>query len=148
LNGDAPLPPTAARCFLEFYAATIRNKNTRTAYYRSAICFFAWCDRHHLGELADIEPAACHGIEGLQKTTAKPTVKQHLAAIHLLFDWLVTSQVVATNPANSVPGPKHVVMRQVRVLIVVVLSYKKLLARTVNVAPNNSERLKTVGNDV
>ena len=27
----------------------------------------------------------------------------------MLFDWLVTDQVVATNPAHSVRGPKHVV---------------------------------------
>jgi integrase/recombinase XerD len=41
----------------------------------------------------------------------KPTVKQHLAAIRMLFDWLVTGQVVAMNPATSVHGPKHVVKR-------------------------------------
>ena len=40
---------------------------------------------------------------------SKPTVKQHLAAIRMLFDWLVTGQVVATNPAHAVRGPKHVV---------------------------------------
>jgi hypothetical protein len=27
----------------------------------------------------------------------------------MLFDWLVTGQVVASNPAHSVRGPKHVV---------------------------------------
>jgi hypothetical protein len=27
----------------------------------------------------------------------------------MLFDWLVTGQVVATNPPHSVRGPKHVV---------------------------------------
>jgi integrase/recombinase XerD len=27
----------------------------------------------------------------------------------MLFDWLVTGQVVATNPAHAVRGPKHVV---------------------------------------
>jgi hypothetical protein len=45
-----------ARRFLEFFAATIRNKNTRQAYYHAVTRFFAWCDRHKLGELADIEP--------------------------------------------------------------------------------------------
>jgi integrase len=40
-----------------------------------------------------------------------PTVKQHLAAIRMLFDWLVTGHVVLTNPAHSVRGPKHVVKR-------------------------------------
>jgi site-specific recombinase XerD len=46
----------AARRFLEFLAATIRNKNTRLAYYRAAVRFFAWVDQHQLGEFADIEP--------------------------------------------------------------------------------------------
>ena len=41
----------------------------------------------------------------------KPTVKQHLAAIRMLFDWLVTGHVVMINPATSVRGPKHVVKR-------------------------------------
>ncbi len=40
-----------------------------------------------------------------------PTVKQHLAAIRMLFDWLVTGQVVPFNPAASVRGPKHVVKK-------------------------------------
>ena len=40
-----------------------------------------------------------------------PTVKQHLAAIRMLRDWLVVSQVLAVNPAAAVPGPKHVVTK-------------------------------------
>jgi site-specific recombinase XerD len=95
---------------LEFFAATIRNKNTRMAYHRAAMRFFAWCDQHEIGEIADIEPlhVAAH-VEALAKDFEKPTVKQHLAAIRMLFDWLVTGQIVATNPAHSVRGPKHVV---------------------------------------
>jgi hypothetical protein len=46
----------AARRFLEFFAATIRNKNTRMAYYRAVCHFFAWVEQHAIGELADIEP--------------------------------------------------------------------------------------------
>ena len=42
---------------------------------------------------------------------AAPTVKQHLAAIRMLFDFLVTGQVIPMNPAASVRGPKHVVKR-------------------------------------
>ena len=38
-----------------------------------------------------------------------PTVKQQLAAIRMLFDWLVIGQIVAHNPAAAVRGPKHVV---------------------------------------
>jgi len=29
---------------LEFFAATIRNKNTRQAYYHAVVRFFDWCD--------------------------------------------------------------------------------------------------------
>ena len=79
----------AARRFLEFFAAQIRNKNTRMAYYRAVCHFFAWVEQHRIGELADIEPLHVAAyIEALQATAAKPTVKQHLAAIRMLFDCL------------------------------------------------------------
>jgi site-specific recombinase XerD len=38
-----------------------------------------------------------------------PGVKQQLAAVRMLFDWLVTGQVMPMNPAAAVRGPKHVV---------------------------------------
>ena len=102
----------ATKRFLEFFAATIRNKNTRMAYYRAACHFFAWVERHEIGGLADIEPIYVAAyIEVLQTTAAKPTVKLHLAAIRMLFDWLVVGQVLAVNPAHAVRGPKHVVRR-------------------------------------
>jgi site-specific recombinase XerC len=46
-------------------------------------------------------------IELQTRTLSAPTVKQHLAAIRHLFDWLVTGQVVPHNPAASVRGPSH-----------------------------------------
>jgi hypothetical protein len=46
----------AARRFLEFFAATIRNKNTRIAYLHAVSRFFAWCEHYHLGQLVNIEP--------------------------------------------------------------------------------------------
>jgi site-specific recombinase XerD len=102
----------AARRFLEFFAGQIRNKNTRLAYYRAVCHFFSWVEQHRIGELADIEPLhVATYIETLQATVAKPTVKQHLAAIRMLFDWLIIGQVLALNPAHAVRGPKHVVRR-------------------------------------
>src|SRR5882762_290416 len=110
----------AERRFLEFFAATIRNKNTREAYYRAVCRFFAWCEKHRLHELPDIEPlhVAAYVEQMLQKPRhdskdpyGKPTVKQNLAAIRMCFDWLVTGQVLAVNPAHAVRGPKHVVKR-------------------------------------
>jgi hypothetical protein len=50
------------------------------AYYRVAVRFFAWCDRHHIGEIADIEPLHVAAyVEAMAKDFEKPTVKQHLA---------------------------------------------------------------------
>src|SRR5215213_6297660 len=102
----------AVRRFLEFFAASIRNKNTRMAYYRAARSFFAWLEQRGIAELVDIEPLHVAAyVEALQETAAKPTVKQHLAAIRHLFDWLVVGHVLAVNPAHAVRGPKYVVRR-------------------------------------
>jgi site-specific recombinase XerC len=102
----------ASRRFLEFFAATISNKNTRAAYYRAVCHFFAWLEQHGIDELVGIEPLHVAAyVEQLQHAMAKPTVKQHLAAIRMLFDWLLVGQVLATNPAHAVRGPKHVVKR-------------------------------------
>src|SRR6202008_3748354 len=46
-----------------------------------------------------------------QRAAAKPTVKQHLAAIRMLFDWLIIGHVLAITPAHALRGPKHVVKR-------------------------------------
>jgi site-specific recombinase XerD len=95
----------SAQRFLAFFAATIRHTNTRMAYYCAVLQCFAWCDRHQLGQLASIEPLhVTASIEGLQYL-AKPSVKHHLTAIRMLFDWLVTDGIAATNPAHAVRGP-------------------------------------------
>ena len=102
----------AARRFLEFFAATIHNQNTREAYYRACCRFFTWCDARRIGALVDIEPLHVAAyVKAMGRDFEKPTVKQHLAAIRMLFDWLVTGQVVAINPAHAVRGPKHVIKR-------------------------------------
>jgi site-specific recombinase XerD len=98
------------RRFLEFFAVTIRNKNTRLAYAQAIKQFFDWCERRGVKSLDRMHPVVIAGyIE--QHQASAPTVKQHLAAIRMLFDWLVTGQVVPHNPATSVRGPKHVVKR-------------------------------------
>lgn len=100
----------AAWRFIEFFAATIRNKNTRSAYAHAVSQFFASCEKHGIVALEQIKPVVVAAyIE--QHTAAAPTVKQHLAAIRMLFDWLVTGQIVPINPAASVRGPKYVVKR-------------------------------------
>src|SRR5213593_1021585 len=100
----------AAWRFIEFFTANIRNKNTRKAYDEAVGQFFACCENHGLHELQQVRPMVIAGyIE--QHAGAAPTVKQHLAAIRMLFDWLVLDHIVDVNPASSVRGPKHVVRR-------------------------------------
>jgi site-specific recombinase XerD len=95
--------------YVEFFTANIRNPNTRRAYARACSRFFAWCEDRGL-TLATIRPFdVATYIEGLQETHAAPGVKQQLAAVRMLFDWLITGQIVPTNPASAVRGPKHVV---------------------------------------
>ena len=106
--GDA-----ASRHFLDFFTSSIRNPNTRAAYARGAGNFLAWCEEvAGLDGLEDIEPLHVAAyIEGVGRELSAPTVKQRLAAIRMLFDWLVVRQVIATNPAAAVRGPKHVVAK-------------------------------------
>jgi len=102
----------ASERFWEFFAANIRNKNTRRAYYKAACRFSGWCQGRELFDLARIKPLHVEiYIEDLQRTHPKPTVKQHLAALRMLFDWLVVGHVMDVNPAHSVRGPKHVVKK-------------------------------------
>ena len=80
--------------YIEFFTANIRNPNTRRAYARACNQFFAWCEDRGL-TLTTIRPFdVATYIETLQKTHSPPGVKQQLAAVRMLFDWLITGQVV------------------------------------------------------
>jgi integrase/recombinase XerC len=79
--------------FLEFFAANIRNPHTRRAYYRAADEFLAWCASIGLSSIADVQPVhVAAWIEASMRELAAPTVKQRLAALRHLFDWLVSAR--------------------------------------------------------
>lgn len=127
---------SAVRRFVEFFTANIRNPNTREAYARAVSQFLTWCEARGL-HLRDLNPVLVSAyIEELPTRTdserlakrehrngkpflvtvrtgplSAPAVKQHLAAIRMLFDWLVIGQVVPFNPAASVRGPKYVIKK-------------------------------------
>jgi integrase len=46
-------------------------------------------------------------VEVQLKLHSRPTVKLRLAALRMLFDWMVVGQVLPVNPAHAVRGPKH-----------------------------------------
>ena len=103
--------PAAAERVVEFFTAQIRNANTRAGYAKAVTQFFTWCDERGL-ELDQISAVAVAAyVEELQGVYRAPTIKQHLAAIRRLFDWLVVGQVVPWNPTAAVRGPTHVVKR-------------------------------------
>jgi len=98
--------------FLEFFAANIRNPNTRRAYGRAAMDFMAWCGERSVRSLHEIQPLhVAAWVEELGRTHSIPTVKQRLAAIRHLFDWMVVGQAMPTNPAHTVRAPKYSVRR-------------------------------------
>lgn len=106
--------PTAWHAILQFFAAEIRNANTRRAYLRAAQDFFVFAERRKGGTSLDtitslhvsawIEAMARDGLSA-------PTIKQRLAAIRMLFQALARERIVHINPAAVVRGPKHSVKR-------------------------------------
>jgi len=64
----------------------------------------AWCEQHGLA-LDTIEPIHVAAyVEG--HPGSPPTIKQHMAAIRMLFSWMVEKGVLATNPAREVKTEK------------------------------------------
>jgi site-specific recombinase XerD len=104
--------PKAAKRVLEFFTAQINNDHTRKAYLNATRRFAEWCEAHGLDQLADVQPFHVAAfVKELQRQFSAPTVKQHLAALRMLFDWLVTGHVLDVNPAHAVRGPKYVVTK-------------------------------------
>ncbi len=102
----------AARRYVDFFTSNIRNRHTREAYGRAMSEFLAWCEVQEVRSLADVQPI--HVAAWIEEQTLKasaPTVKQRLAAIRQLFDWLVIGHVIDVNPAHAVRGPKHIVRK-------------------------------------
>ena len=102
----------AARRFIEFFTANIRNPNTRAAYAHAVSAFCAWSEERGYDFLR-MSPVAIAGYveQLLDDGLARPTVKQHLAAVRMLYDYMVTGGILPFNPAASVRGPKHVVKK-------------------------------------
>lgn len=97
----------AEKRFLEFFAAQIRNRNTREAYLRAVRDFLGWAESVGVGGLLDIEPMhVATWVELKMRGYEAQSVKQQLAALRHFFDWLVMGQVLTINPAGFVRGPK------------------------------------------
>src|SRR5918997_3693495 len=98
--------------FLEFFTAQIRNPHPRRAYVHAVGEFCAWLEVHGVPSITavgSIHVAAY--VEELGHHHSAPTVKQRLAAIRMMFDWLATGGILPFNPATALRGPKYVVKR-------------------------------------
>ncbi len=98
--------------YIDFFTAHIRNPNTRAAYGVAAREFYGWLE---LGGITEIRNIRTHHVsiyvEMLTHKYSAPTVKQHLAAIRKLFDWLIVGQIIDQNPAAPVRGPTYIVKK-------------------------------------
>jgi site-specific recombinase XerD len=85
----------AEKQVLEFFAAHLRNRNTRKAYAQAITDFGAWCVQHRISSLTQVRPMHVSSyVEELTAKIAPPSVKQKLSALRMLFDWLVVRQVL------------------------------------------------------
>src|SRR5437870_150037 len=76
----------ASMRFLEFFAANADE-------------FLAWCTSVGVPSIAAVQPVhVATWIEASTRELAAPSVKQQLAALRHLFDWLLNGQVVPINP--------------------------------------------------
>src|SRR5437660_10558388 len=92
--------------FLEFFTANIRNPHTRRAYARAADEFLSWCADAGVPSIAAVQPVhVATWIEAGTRELAAPRVKQRLAAIRPLFDWLVMGPVVRSTRLGRCPVP-------------------------------------------
>ena len=93
--------PKATARFLEFFAGRTRTRGRGRRTGGRAIPGVVRGLR-----LRDVSPLHVAAYIRTHPGSA-PTVKQHLAAIRMLGDWLVVSQVLPVNPVAAVWGPKH-----------------------------------------
>ncbi len=98
----------AAYRFVEFFTAQIRNPNTRRSYVRGVGDFLIWLETHGITSITHVTSVHVAAyIEELGHTQSVPTVKQRLASIRRLFDWLASGGILQFNPASAVRGPSH-----------------------------------------
>jgi site-specific recombinase XerD len=90
--------PLAARTFFEFFASTLPNPNTRSAYMRDVQKFFAWCAAHGYEPLT-VTPVHLAGYREVLARELEPTsVKRHFSALRSLYAWWVEKGVLTSKP--------------------------------------------------
>ena len=111
LRSGQKQPSSSGRISASVPAAAFSGENSRNGNLctlRLGLLYFF----RSVGHLRAVEPFHIAAyVEELQQRLAAPSVKQRLAALRMLFDWLVVGQVMPSNPASVVRGPKHSVKK-------------------------------------
>ena len=110
----ASASPNALHAILQFFAAELRNPNSRRAYIHAAQDFFRHAATMPASNRIDTITSlhVSSWVEAMMRDgLSPPTVKLRLAAVGTLFQSLVRERVVSNNPATVVRGPKHSVRR-------------------------------------
>jgi site-specific recombinase XerD len=104
--------PDAAARFSEYFSAAIGNPNTRAAYRNAVVDFLQFEPVATMASLADVRPAHLSGyIDAVNACFSPQMVRQRLAALRGLFEYLARHGVLETNPAAAVRGPSYAVKR-------------------------------------
>jgi len=90
--------------FVEFFASTIPNKNTRTAYLHAVTQFSDWCSERSL-PLKAVSPIVLAAYRE-QHPGSLPTIKQHFSALRMMFAWFVEKGITERNPVREVKTEK------------------------------------------
>lgn len=94
----------ATESFVEFFASTIPNKNTRVAYLHAVTQFSEWCDERRI-PLDGVSPIILAAYRE-QHPGSLPTIKQHFSALRMMFAWFVEKGVTERNPVREVKTAK------------------------------------------
>jgi len=102
----ANAPERALNAFIEFFAATIPNANTRESYRRDVGRFFTWCEHRGFDPMT-VTPIHLSGYrEDLRRDLAPPSVKRHFSSLRTLYAWWVEKGVLERNPVREVKTEK------------------------------------------
>lgn len=90
--------------FVEFFASTIPNKNTRVAYLHAVTQFSEWCEERRI-PLEGVSPIILAAYRE-QHSGSLPTIKQHFSALRMMFAWFVEKGIAERNPVREVKTAK------------------------------------------
>lgn len=102
----ANAPEKALSAFIEFFAATLPNANTRSNYLRDVKRFFAWCQERHFDPLTVNSIHLSGYREDLRRDLEPPSVKRHFSSLRSLYAWWVEKGVLDKNPVREVKTEK------------------------------------------